>query len=298
MRSSPTFRWGRRLAPDSGARAPPHAPSCYSGLRVRPCSAEGRPGPHAARAPSRPAAAPCRGAVGAGLLHQTRRHPLRHRRARGGAGAGGPSASCLSRAPGAARAPRRLPRREAGAGRGAREGRAPRTRPIVAPRSACCPRFALRPAVPRCARRPPRPPSLRPTMVVDEASNVRVDFVYEPPQQGGAETLVLERGTPEEAQVGRAHTGHRTSTGGCRGGRSQAMPRGGCARGQVCTGEITHRGRCARGQTSPGAPGRGGRVSRGCGGWLPGGAHGPPDGRLGVDSRHPPPQTPTPTPFH
>jgi hypothetical protein len=31
---------------------------------------------------------------------------------------------------------------------------------------------------------------------------VRVEFVYEPPQQGGAETLVLERGTPEEAQVG------------------------------------------------------------------------------------------------
>lgn len=36
---------------------------------------------------------------------------------------------------------------------------------------------------------------------VDEASNLRVEFVYEPPQEGGADTLLLERGTPEEAQV-------------------------------------------------------------------------------------------------
>ncbi|KAI8466686.1 MAG: NPL4 family-domain-containing protein [Monoraphidium minutum] len=36
---------------------------------------------------------------------------------------------------------------------------------------------------------------------VDEGKNVRVEFVYEPPQEGGPEALALERGTPEEAQV-------------------------------------------------------------------------------------------------
>lgn len=36
---------------------------------------------------------------------------------------------------------------------------------------------------------------------VDDDANVRVDFVYEPPQQGSSDRLVLERGTPEEAQV-------------------------------------------------------------------------------------------------
>ena len=36
-------------------------------------------------------------------------------------------------------------------------------------------------------------------MVVDEASNVRVDFVYEPPQQGGAETLATcQRGVDND----------------------------------------------------------------------------------------------------
>jgi hypothetical protein len=42
---------------------------------------------------------------------------------------------------------------------------------------------------------------------VDEAKNVRVEFVYEPPQSGTADSLELERHTPEEQQVHlREHT--------------------------------------------------------------------------------------------
>lgn len=39
-------------------------------------------------------------------------------------------------------------------------------------------------------------------MAVDESANVKVEFVYEPPQEGGPDALALERETPEEAQVG------------------------------------------------------------------------------------------------
>jgi hypothetical protein len=38
-------------------------------------------------------------------------------------------------------------------------------------------------------------------LVVDESGLVRVDFVYEPPQQGSADHLVMERHTEEEMQV-------------------------------------------------------------------------------------------------
>ena len=37
--------------------------------------------------------------------------------------------------------------------------------------------------------------------VVDESGLVRVDFVYEPPQQGSADQLLMERHTAEETQV-------------------------------------------------------------------------------------------------
>lgn len=36
----------------------------------------------------------------------------------------------------------------------------------------------------------------------DEAGNVSVDFIYEPPQEGSPETLKLHRGGEEEAMVG------------------------------------------------------------------------------------------------
>jgi hypothetical protein len=37
---------------------------------------------------------------------------------------------------------------------------------------------------------------------VDESGLVKVEFVYEPPQTGTSEQLVLERHTTEEGQVG------------------------------------------------------------------------------------------------
>jgi hypothetical protein len=37
---------------------------------------------------------------------------------------------------------------------------------------------------------------------VGEDNIVRVEFVYEPPQQGSQDELLFERGTPQEAQVG------------------------------------------------------------------------------------------------
>lgn len=41
----------------------------------------------------------------------------------------------------------------------------------------------------------------------DEAGNVAVDFIYEPPQEGTPETLKLHRGGEEEAMVSMvAHT--------------------------------------------------------------------------------------------
>jgi hypothetical protein len=39
-------------------------------------------------------------------------------------------------------------------------------------------------------------------VAVGEDNIVRVEFVYEPPQQGSQDELVFERGTPQEAQVG------------------------------------------------------------------------------------------------
>lgn len=37
--------------------------------------------------------------------------------------------------------------------------------------------------------------------VVDDADNVKVEFIYEPPQEGSADQLVLERCTEEEQKV-------------------------------------------------------------------------------------------------
>lgn len=36
---------------------------------------------------------------------------------------------------------------------------------------------------------------------VDEGGNVKADVIYEPPQQGSAAGLVLERGTEEELKA-------------------------------------------------------------------------------------------------
>jgi hypothetical protein len=42
---------------------------------------------------------------------------------------------------------------------------------------------------------------------VGDDNIVRVEFVYEPPQQGSQDDLIFERGTPQEAQVSRlGHT--------------------------------------------------------------------------------------------
>jgi hypothetical protein len=43
---------------------------------------------------------------------------------------------------------------------------------------------------------------------VDESGLVKVEFVYEPPQTGTSEQLVLERHTTEEGQVGGPHAAH------------------------------------------------------------------------------------------
>lgn len=65
--------------------------------------------------------------------------------------------------------------------------------------SACEPLPVLHPHV--CLSLTTVCPSI-PVPPVDEANNVKVEFVYEPPQSGAAEALSLERHTPEEAQVG------------------------------------------------------------------------------------------------
>jgi hypothetical protein len=41
---------------------------------------------------------------------------------------------------------------------------------------------------------------------VGEDNIVRVEFVYEPPQQGSQDELLFERGTPQEAQVRQGST--------------------------------------------------------------------------------------------
>jgi hypothetical protein len=43
---------------------------------------------------------------------------------------------------------------------------------------------------------------LPPYVAVGEDNIVRVEFIYEPDQQGSANSLELQRHTPQEAQVG------------------------------------------------------------------------------------------------
>lgn len=53
----------------------------------------------------------------------------------------------------------------------------------------------------RRRRRPLPPLLLPPAAAVEEDGSVLVHAIYEPPQQGSADSLVLERGTLEEARA-------------------------------------------------------------------------------------------------
>lgn len=130
-----------------------------------------------------PSALPTPPPVRPRLLHQARRHPA--------------WAAALTPAPSPPNHPTVRPRLfhqarrhtvRHGCARARREGRhAPRH--ARAPTAHYSPRYHIFPS------------HFSHFFAVDEAGNVRVEFVYEPPQQGGAESLELERGTPEEAQA-------------------------------------------------------------------------------------------------
>ena len=118
---------------------------------------------------------------------------------------------------------------------------------------------------------------------VDDAANVRVEFVYEPPQRGSATTLALERGTPEEAQV----RGGSSRWGGCRArvvavinsSGEQASKRPSKRQRRAVLYASIHNTRRAHLERRPSTTN-----ALGCSnsGRLFGRAHGPQEGRLGL----------------